>query len=124
MRPERNGVFPLLALLLFLNGGLCVCDGHGAGGHHHSVLRESTRTQGGSPQKHPGRVPSEDHCLRMDVMGIGGLGAGPSAPQGTFLVAAAVAEPVFDFASGLDGGAEPPRIDPPPRFHALCTLLC
>lgn len=124
LRTERNGVFPLLALLLFLNGGICLCDGHDAAGHHHSVLQESTRAQGGSQQTHPERVPDEDHCLRMDVIGIGQLGAGPSALQGPFLVAPAVAEPVFGFATGLDGGAEPPRIDPPPRLHALCTLLC
>lgn len=124
MRTERNGVVPLLALLLFLNGGICLCDGHGETGHHHSVLQESTRAQGGSPEKHPQRAPDEDHCLRMDVVGIGELGAGPSASQGTSLVAPAFAEPVFDFATGLGGEAEPPRIDPPPRLHALCTLLC
>lgn len=128
-RTGRQGVFPLLALLVFLNGAVCFCFDHVSGEHGALEHLSAALQQGqdGPARGHQNHAPEEDGCVQMDVLGIRENGVDHEGLlQGSSPVAAIVREPMLslELAAGLTRGAEPPGMHGPPRFLTHCSLLC
>lgn len=124
MRPDRHAVIPLLALLVFLNGSLCFCEGHDADAHGHSTGLSDMDESGPASDEH---APEEDDCVQMDVLGIRERGTDGEAPtRGGFPAAIVVQarESALDPAGAPAGEAGRAPVHAPPRFLTHCSLLC